>query len=1096
MMKKNTNWIGAQVQALALLLFPATTPILKTDDHHILKYYVVINRVVQPVIHRVFSLLLLDDSKTIKELLFEIPGYSNAKYKKFYDHERSKLDNNEPSKGFDITLLYKLLQKICGLADTNSSAWSDHGTLENSLKRLKDHRNVFAHEEISFTSEELEEKMKDMEELCRNVLMATGLLKGQDLTAEVDIMKKEMAEVLLGNIDLWEPYKEALNQLRLEQTTVLTREGRKDIHRLGNALKVLNPFSWLLDSKYSHLDVENVFTDLLIEEKSNIEMIKLLTTKLPSGDLPNVIVVSGPPGIGKTSLFRYFVHDWLSSSPKVLGMENIDLVIPIELRHVYSDNVRDLLGNHLLHNVSRHLKIDDIISALKNISLLWVLDGYDEANLKTRGVIKELLQKFPNSSVLITTRTEFTQDIELCVNELHMTCLSVTLKGFTPSNIRECARKLISVSISDERERDEKCKEFFNFWQKGNLFQVSLLSTPLYVTIVVVLWLDSPDGLNNIETLSSLYSLFVDHIIQKLLVRDSYVQLNKRRNILEKKVNIFFNYLGSVLWGKDFEFSLKQYEVDFLEEKCSELELPFSDTMSAFFVYAERADSTGVLMEYTIIHRTMAEFMSARSFVNKMVSEGWDVMSTAEHFFKNKRKTFLQYEPQRKDLNGKYDVDNLSKNLPSDMFEKIHKKYLIMHSHAFLDDCEYCNKCDVLDRKISSDYFYKVEENGLITTRSNLLWCHVKLFFGGPWIMFLMGYMSVSGALNDSRCEQLGFIFCHTRGTLLFFGNFLISCIKEVNNSLFTEKLCKYIKNITWVFHEDEGFSEAKELLNFVYPQSVFLHHCKRHYVTRDGKQTLSEYDPSQFLLDSINLFIKYPVKVYLDLSYFFHQPDPDLEFTKKCLMLLMKDTSHCQLVSIRCCVDDDILRILKTATHVKELSIKFLGKDLSLVASLLETLTELKIFRLAIHPRTNVSPKLSKSIQKNPNIAKMSIVLTDFFSVNPQQLASFLKQLCPRPTHLILHGSVPYLSDVDILTYIAWVLVSVKPQRLLIILDISDRSHLSHSLFQNTYWGLRKLESFPWKLYGSCVKFIIKLRGGIFSTKPFKNSKYSKEFY
>ena len=65
---------------------------------------------------------------TVKEL-FQKSGYSQTKYTKDFDkNEKCTLDNSDCSSGFDITLLYKLFQSICGLDDKDSITWSEPGT--------------------------------------------------------------------------------------------------------------------------------------------------------------------------------------------------------------------------------------------------------------------------------------------------------------------------------------------------------------------------------------------------------------------------------------------------------------------------------------------------------------------------------------------------------------------------------------------------------------------------------------------------------------------------------------------------------------------------------------------------------------------------------------------------------------------------------------------------------------------------------------------------------------------------------------------------------------------------------------------------------
>ena len=1036
-MRRIISWFGGFIRALLVSLLYVPSQLLLPDDHHILRYYVAVNRIVQPVFHRVFLLLYPDDRKTVKELLFQRSGYSQTKYRKdFNKDERSKLDNGDSSSGFDITLLYKLLQSICGLADTDRVTWSESGTFENCLKRLKDHRNSLAHENISFTCSELEEEVNGLEELCRSVLVYSGLRSRTPVISDIAEMERGMQDVLLGGVDLWEPYREALSNLRQKLTSILLREGRKDIQRLSQRLRILNPFAWLIDSRYSHLDVEHLFTELSVEGKDRVEMLQLLTTELPSGDLPDVIVLSGPPGYGKSSFFRFLVHDWLSSNPTVLGMENVDLVLPVELRHVCSRDVKDLINDEILQNVSQHMKMDDIISSLKDVSLLWLLDGYDEATLDTRKVVKEIVNKFPHSRVLITTRTEFTHEIERGLNHLNRSYVNVSLKGFSGINVEECAKKLIAVYVP-HNERKEKLKTFKKFTQKGNHLKFDIFTVPLYITIIVVLWLENPHQISLIKTRSGLYNVLVNHIIQKLMVRDSYKQLNQLKFVLERKINKFLDHLGTVLWEREFDFlPLPQYEVDYLERICSELDLPFADTMSSFFVCAEKGSTVGTIEEYSIIHRTMTDFLSARAFANKMILENWDMMTTLEEFFRNKRRTLLQHEPHHRYVNV-YDVENMSKDLPLDIFQRsIEKDFSVSFDSFFINR----SACDMHHTKFEGkykNYFYKISEDGFKELKTNNLWCHMRDHIGGLWTFFLLGYLDIKQELNESRCEQLVFIFCKYRVNHDWCFSDFIDFMDEADNCLFTKKLCSYLAETTWIFYQDFWLNAAKNLLKKVTPRSVFLHYCDVNSLRK------KDFNPSEILIDSIRMFVDHSVDVQLDLRHYLCNSDPGLEFTKGCLEMLLHKTSQCRLVTVTCPVDDDIVVHLKKAAHLRKLTIRFQGENFTQLAELISSLPELKQFTLAIDCDRYGRMDFPVLIRENC-VPRVAIIIYNAFQLEPQFVGLSLEKISVFTSHVVLHGRVSTYDLENILAYIYWTISYLKYlKKLEVILDSGNNLFL-----------------------------------------------------
>ncbi|XP_064101258.1 uncharacterized protein LOC135211941 [Macrobrachium nipponense] len=1012
-------------------------PVLQPDDHHLLRYYAAITRVVQPAMHRVFILLSPDDGRSEKELLFAISGFSQRKYKKhFSEPERQRLDEGKPSSEFDISLLYKLLQRVCGLAETNDTKWNDAGSLEHSLKRLKDHRNTLAHEQISLTSDELREKIRDMEGFCQQILEAAGQQRNLPVAEDLQRMHDGMEEAISGEIDLWEPYKTALAKLRSEQATVLIREGRKDIHAIGKNLMILNPFVWMIDSKYANLNLKSVYTENRIEGKGNVDIQHLLVSalsELQPDALPDVIAISGTPGMGKTSSFRFLVQDWLSSNPTTLGMENIDLIVPVVLRHVCSDNIKDLVKDELLHNVAKHLQPDDIISALKNVSLLWMLDGYDEASTGTRKVVKEIVQKFPGSRIMITTREEFKNEIETEVALVGRSYLSVTLAGFSDKNLREYAEKIISASVQDPQKRNDTLKEFMDLDFTENEYNLDILRVPLFAAITIALWLDSPENVFHIKTTSSLFTLLVGHMIQRLVIRESYRKLNQTISSLKEKLSRFFDCIGFVLWQNYDHFILHQYEVDYLQERCSELGLPFKDSMSAFFIYAEKATPLGIVEEYTIIHRELMDFLGARAFANKMICEGWDVMETAKYFIKSKRELLLEHEPSHRRLDGLYyNIDNLSMELPCDKYETFCNKRFMMPLDVFIRKYYSCYMCgrSVTEEKVSKDYY--LHKDGFLTTlKSTNFWCHVKFELFGRWFAYVLGCLSLSRQLNEERCEQFAFIFSSSTGPFLNISYILLG-LNEAGDDLFVKKLCNYVNRKTWAFRDSPWFSHTQtvKLLKYIEPKSVFLHLC-------------GIGDPWKFLIDYIETFVKCHCEIHLDLQHFFHNAVPDLELVVTSLGLLLSDTSRCRLVTLRSVVDDKALMLLKRSTYLRELSLMYRGEDLRHMSELVKTLPELNVFRLAMDFRCCSGKELPVLIGDEAEIPELGVILTDVFSYDPELVASAIKKLFPNPFHVILRGSISTFDQERMWTYITRVLENVlNVNSLQLLLEVPDEFH------------------------------------------------------
>ncbi|KAK8728499.1 hypothetical protein OTU49_008985 [Cherax quadricarinatus] len=71
---------------------------------------------------------------------------------------------------FDITLHFRLQQHVCGLAPLNSHPWYNKRELENKLYRLNKLRNEVSHRTVEITEDQLDEKLRGLQELLFSIL--------------------------------------------------------------------------------------------------------------------------------------------------------------------------------------------------------------------------------------------------------------------------------------------------------------------------------------------------------------------------------------------------------------------------------------------------------------------------------------------------------------------------------------------------------------------------------------------------------------------------------------------------------------------------------------------------------------------------------------------------------------------------------------------------------------------------------------------------------------------------------------------------------------------------------------------------------------
>lgn len=126
----------------------------------------------QAIFWLVFTTLFLGDNLDDIKGFLESQLGSKRQYKdSFTKPEQEKLEQGN-HRNWDISLLFKLLQKVCGL-DKKVSDWKRFGrdTLEKLLDELKDLRNEMAHDfDCVLTLKERDENLEKLRNLCLEIL--------------------------------------------------------------------------------------------------------------------------------------------------------------------------------------------------------------------------------------------------------------------------------------------------------------------------------------------------------------------------------------------------------------------------------------------------------------------------------------------------------------------------------------------------------------------------------------------------------------------------------------------------------------------------------------------------------------------------------------------------------------------------------------------------------------------------------------------------------------------------------------------------------------------------------------------------------------
>lgn len=532
--------------------------------------------------------------------------WSSSYFSKIFNAPEREILANEPSSdGFlcDITLLFKIIMQVLGnLAEP----------IKKELRELKNLRNTVCHEDLEMDEADLEQRVNKFKGLCKIILTNTGIVIGNDLTDTINEVESGLQALLddkLETSDI-ESHMKALETFRQEKQSRMISEGRKELMKIYSKTKILNPCSWLSDSNFSDFTVDNIFTTLKIAENgANILMNNILNvTSLKERFVPRVVIVKGVMGSGKTSLYRYLLNEWCKRSSKVIGLTVVDIVIGIELRTVSCGSLVQYLREQLLKNTSRQFSESDIIPILQELNVLFAIDGIDEATNQGKALVREIVNKFTDNHIVITTRPEFTLEV-MQMAEDHIV---LQVEGFDDESQKKFVEKVFSIKYTDTECREDEARKFLSYKSIVHNSLSNHLTLPLTLALLLVLWCDDSLKVSAVSTTTRLYHMIYDMSQQKLISRLESCGAGHVVS-LSRKIRRWLRELGHIAWIMMCEemLNLNQEHADHLMDLCDKEGLDPIQTMSTFLKCEVKESLTGIMYHFSFQHCSQLEFLAA-----------------------------------------------------------------------------------------------------------------------------------------------------------------------------------------------------------------------------------------------------------------------------------------------------------------------------------------------------------------------------------------------------------------------------------------------------------------------------------------------------
>ena len=237
-----------------------------------------------------------------------------------------------------------------------------------------------------------------------------------------------------------------------------------------------------------------------------------------SGRVPNIILIEGHAGIGKTTLVKEICTQWAEG--KLLTSDKLVLLLLLR-----DHNVQKITNEHkLIEHFTSYSTTELYNELVKNhgVGVTLIIDGFDEltTELRYESFFRELIEKtsLPKAKIVVTSRPSASACLHDVVDK------RIEILGFEQSS----KNQYVTEALQDSPSKLEKLQRHFQ--QHPNIDAICYI--PLIMSIIVFLCMCQPDELP--PTATKMYASFILHTICHYLKRVGKIPEDKIINKLEQ----------------------------------------------------------------------------------------------------------------------------------------------------------------------------------------------------------------------------------------------------------------------------------------------------------------------------------------------------------------------------------------------------------------------------------------------------------------------------------------------------------------------------------------------------------------------------------
>ena len=630
---------------------PYTPDIISEDEINILKLIKMAHGTARSVLYKIFLWgTKQEPHQSVADYLLKTKNYSRTRYGNCFDSYQLKvLSDRSLEIKFDVTILCKVIRHTCDKLDSSPEFWKsgnkNKDRLECLVTAVKGFRDDHSHNFFGISVQELVSKAICLTDLLKKTLSVAGELYEkleEEINRELVNVEKDINAILDQNLAASDISDCQVILQNEKFKKFLKEKGAIELKDQYKLLCQLNPVSFL-ESKGVLLDINMVFTQVEVENAGQkakglqVPCHEILSfcrnnttvkqrTKI---DSPEIYLIEGQAGAGKTTLMKYMKACWLNKEESMLGLNDFDLLLYMECRNTSLSSLSQLLNQLMPMTNSTYFGEGQLLKYTLALNTLILVDGLDELNSSSEKLFSDIInQNNKNLVVFCTSRPEKTRYFKITV----------------PSTFQTAHLKIIGIA---DNKREEFIRKYHGEMQKHGIStqnteslvtyikrSESLLKNhyrlPLNLVLLTWLWADDPNSVNPLTTSSELYIQTHNLMKKKLLERLAHHE--KTCNIdlqdLEEKIKkVLCSVYKSALLSlsRDAIESLLEESVNRMKDTCIANNLPPRETLSAFFVIKIVEGEEKVSVPHKLLH----DFYAAQCIVQNLFNENQESKKNA-----------------------------------------------------------------------------------------------------------------------------------------------------------------------------------------------------------------------------------------------------------------------------------------------------------------------------------------------------------------------------------------------------------------------------------------------------------------------------------